>query len=557
MIAHRPAAMRLVVGLGLLLTWLSSAALAQQPPYDAVAKEAGVKLRSGSNHTYYLVGKLDKGQRVTVKEVYFGWFRIEPPEGVFSYVPQGHVNAQGDGSVGVVSKQGGVDVLAAHIKGRPDLSYAEQVKLDEGAKVQIVGEAGSYYKIVPPANADVFAPPQSLKPVAGGQNNQPAPAEDGSDADDASEPADAGDSAGESVGEGGDADEADGNDPSGSGDAAEAAEGAADADPAAGGGTTDGGGGDTSTGDATSNNARDDQTAADAGSNGSGGGEAGSASDGDGSAGGSEAEPSDASAGGAGNSSNSAGESASSGSGEQTTEGGSTGTASAASGGSDGGADSAAQPGGSGEANGGESGASPDMAGGKGAAAVQTKAESKALRQLERKMLPKFKLPLAEQPVETMIAKYRAMKDRDLSAYDRQIVSIRLDALRRNRELKQTLAKIQEVEDASDAAEAAAETQPAEQEPKVLPRARYDAVGRLLASSVYDGENLPRLFRLVEPSSGYTVGYVEPGEVNASRVLGREVGIMGTKGRDRSLNVWIFDIERLDVFPPAETSAGE
>jgi hypothetical protein len=78
-------------------------------------------------------------------------------------------------------------------------------------------------------------------------------------------------------------------------------------------------------------------------------------------------------------------------------------------------------------------------------------------------------------------------------------------------------------------------------------RPPYDAVGRLLASAVYDGVNLPRLYRLVDPASGRTIAYVDPGAApQAAGHLGAVVGIRGAARFDPSLKLRLFDVERIE-----------
>ncbi|MSR69596.1 MAG: SH3 domain-containing protein [Phycisphaerales bacterium] len=69
-------------------------------------------------------------------------------------------------------------------------------------------------------------------------------------------------------------------------------------------------------------------------------------------------------------------------------------------------------------------------------------------------------------------------------------------------------------------------------------RSEYTAVGVLNASIVYDGTQLPLLFRLVDPSTGQTVSYVVPGDgFQLSTMLGTLIGIKGEKAYDDSLKL--------------------
>jgi uncharacterized protein YgiM (DUF1202 family) len=496
---------------------LSPQAHAAEPvPFTATANDAQVKLRSGSNHTYYVVGTLKQGQRVTVEEVYFGWFKIEPPEGVYSYISRGYVDAKNDGSVGVVNAED-VEVTAGNTKG-PGLSYAVQLSLEQGDKVQIIDQEGSFYRIQPPDGAHVFAPPKSLTRVQAGPPAAGTASADASGDTGASESAAGGSSAGEASG-------TQATSSPGSGVASDAP--ASDAKLA----SAD----DASAAAAADNESNDQADAQSAQAD-----DSADASDDDSSAGDNSDSPGESSSASASEAADSADASRS---GQGEAEASNPDAADSSS------ADSANEAGAA-QANAEDKATNLDA--GKGAA-PQTQAKSEALRKLESEMLPEFRQPLTKQPIEQMIDKYKAIQETDLPAYDQQLVRLRLEALKRNRALKKTLTDIEQVQQASKESAAAAQSQPSAGD--TLDPALYDVIARLEASSVYSGESLPRLFRLVEPASGFTIAYVEPADVAAKQMLGQIVGIVGTKSRDRSMNLYVYNIERIDVLP--DSAGGE
>jgi hypothetical protein len=70
----------------------------------------------------------------------------------------------------------------------------------------------------------------------------------------------------------------------------------------------------------------------------------------------------------------------------------------------------------------------------------------------------------------------------------------------------------------------------------LLARQQYTAIGVLNASVVYDGERLPRLYRLQDPVSGHTTAYLmEDPELKLSSMLGLVVGVKGGEAFDESL----------------------
>lgn len=82
-------------------------------------------------------------------------------------------------------------------------------------------------------------------------------------------------------------------------------------------------------------------------------------------------------------------------------------------------------------------------------------------------------------------------------------------------------------------------------------RARqYVVVGRLSASTIYDGVRLPLMYRVQTvggASSGRTLGYVKPQDgVNPERFIGAIVGIVGQSQIDPSLKLNIVSPTRID-----------
>ncbi len=145
----------------LTLLFLAPLARGQEVPFAAVVVENEVVIHSGAGRAYYSVGTLKKGDVVQVEEVFHHWHKIVPPKGVYSYISKGFVNAQGDGSKGVVNRDR-AEVKAANVRG-PAQSYRGQTELSEGDTVTIVGEEGSFYKITPPANAYVYLEPTAVQ----------------------------------------------------------------------------------------------------------------------------------------------------------------------------------------------------------------------------------------------------------------------------------------------------------------------------------------------------------------------------------------------------------
>jgi hypothetical protein len=76
-------------------------------------------------------------------------------------------------------------------------------------------------------------------------------------------------------------------------------------------------------------------------------------------------------------------------------------------------------------------------------------------------------------------------------------------------------------------------------------RQPWDAVGRLNASSIYNGERLPLLYRLQDQGTGQTIAYILPTpEFDLPSMLGLLIGVKGPMRYDESL--------RLNTILPAQ-----
>lgn len=79
---------------------------------------------------------------------------------------------------------------------------------------------------------------------------------------------------------------------------------------------------------------------------------------------------------------------------------------------------------------------------------------------------------------------------------------------------------------------------------------QYTVVGRLVASSVYDGRTLPLMYRVLspEPTSTRTLAYVAPdATANLIDKVGKLVGVVGDSRFDESLRVNIIVPTRVDL----------
>ncbi len=165
------------------------------------------------------------------------------------------------------------------------------------------------------------------------------------------------------------------------------------------------------------------------------------------------------------------------------------------------------------------------------------------LAELEARFEAARALPLEEQPLDELIAQYQALLSKgDLSQSDAYRVRSRLALLRHDKRIAEGLAVI-----------AAARASQAPLPEPVMEPVPYDAIGRLLASSVYDGRTLPRMFRIVDATTGRSLAYIRPVDsIDATQYLGKLVGIKGETAYDPALKLKIITVEQITPLQSAE-----
>ena len=88
-------------------------------------------------------------------------------------------------------------------------------------------------------------------------------------------------------------------------------------------------------------------------------------------------------------------------------------------------------------------------------------------------------------------------------------------------------------------------------------RAPFDVVGRLNASVVFNGKGtMPLLFRLQDPSSGHTIGYLVPdNRYDLPAMTGLMVGIVGRSDYNEALQLNVITPRRIDLVAAAPSRA--
>lgn len=159
--------------------------------------------------------------------------------------------------------------------------------------------------------------------------------------------------------------------------------------------------------------------------------------------------------------------------------------------------------------------------------------------------------PLLEAEFDDLIAEYEALKasvsgDGPLAESIVASADIRIELLQIRADLQQVQRDLQGIE--ADQARAA---QDLERFVRQAQRSReYTAVGRLLPSTIYSGDQLPRMYRLVsvEGNAIRTIAYVLPTEgLELEGMVGSIVGVRGDSEVGRSERVKIIRPVTADV----------
>lgn len=143
-----------------------------QPParsagYWLRVKTDRVNLRARPDANSLVVAQLDRDAVLRGVNSEFGWQRVLPPAGVFSYVAAEYVTVQDE-------KTGVVAVASGQLRVRPGSLLTEtdpavsdwQTLLPAGTTVQILGRQGAWLKIVPPKGVYLYVSNDYVEPLS-------------------------------------------------------------------------------------------------------------------------------------------------------------------------------------------------------------------------------------------------------------------------------------------------------------------------------------------------------------------------------------------------------
>lgn len=167
--------------------------------------------------------------------------------------------------------------------------------------------------------------------------------------------------------------------------------------------------------------------------------------------------------------------------------------------------------------------------------------------QLERTFQKVWREPITSSEVDELISQYEvalgkvdANQPRRKAALEQRIAALKVrrdyrDSLRKAEQGTQSIAQVE---------------QQAQQQLDLAAAARvYNIVGSLQPSTVYNGERLPLMYRVVSVggTSPRTLGYIrKTSDLDLDRYLGQIVGVVGENQLDRSLMLNLINAVRVD-----------
>jgi len=157
-----------------------------------------------------------------------------------------------------------------------------------------------------------------------------------------------------------------------------------------------------------------------------------------------------------------------------------------------------------------------------------------------------WKQPILAAEFDELMAEYKRALDTAGPTTPKRGLEQRYQALKLRAEFRDNLRKQEEAKATLDADKVRLSEQLAE-----IERTRvYTIVGQLQPSTVYDGNRLPQMYRVVSVggTAPRTLGYLKKSdEVDLEKMLGQVVGVIGDATMDRSLMLNVITPVHVDV----------
>jgi uncharacterized protein YgiM (DUF1202 family) len=131
--------------------------------WTGVVTGTNVYVRSGPGEQAYPCTRLSSPDQVTVVGKTDGWLRIAAPKGCFSVINKTYVQPDAAGTSGTVTGD------SVWVRAGGDLRTGNfigvQRQLNRGDRVEIIGDAGEYFRITPPGGAYFYISERYVRPA--------------------------------------------------------------------------------------------------------------------------------------------------------------------------------------------------------------------------------------------------------------------------------------------------------------------------------------------------------------------------------------------------------
>ncbi|HEX2838249.1 MAG TPA: hypothetical protein VHN77_09010 [Phycisphaerales bacterium] len=176
-------------------------------------------------------------------------------------------------------------------------------------------------------------------------------------------------------------------------------------------------------------------------------------------------------------------------------------------------------------------------------AAAPVKTETRA-ESLERTFQKVWKEPVLSSEVDELIGEYERAISEETAQNRKTAMGQRLEALKLRRDYRESLRRLEAQKASVDSRQQELNKQLDEWASNRV----YTIVGVLQPSTVYDGQRLPGMYRIVSVggSAPKTLGYIKKGELDLDKYLGMIVGVIGDRTMDQSLQLNLINPVRVD-----------
>lgn len=165
---------------------------------------------------------------------------------------------------------------------------------------------------------------------------------------------------------------------------------------------------------------------------------------------------------------------------------------------------------------------------------------------LESKLRTVAGQPVLTSEMDELIVEFEKAIDIETDGRRKQSLAGRLEYLKLRREFRETVRRQEQARTELEGSNASVR-QALEDVAKIRV---YTLVGTLQPSTVYDGKQLPLMYRVVSVGTAApkTLGYLKPGsDWDLDKLLGLVIGVIGNAEIDRSLQLNIITPVRVDV----------